>query len=83
MNFLLQIVLLSMKRILIQNVLGNFRNISLFIFSLFLYRHIELTSTVANTKYIFTTIKYGSMAQGKIGFNTLQVRYYFFEIKKE
>jgi hypothetical protein len=43
----------------------------------FLYRHIELSSNVSTSKYVFTITKYGLMAQGKIAFNTLQVRLLF------
>ncbi len=38
-----------------------------------IHRHIELSSNVANAKFVFTVINYGSMSQGKIGFNNLQV----------
>jgi len=30
---------------------------------------------VTNIKFVFTTVPYGAMPQGKIGFNTLQVRH--------
>ncbi|CAF4015477.1 unnamed protein product [Rotaria sordida] len=45
-------------------------------------RHIELSSGVTNTKYVFTIIKYGSMSQGKIGFNTLQRRWAGIELDR-
>ncbi len=67
--------------ILIQNVLG-IRNLdklfNKYHREYFLYRHIELSSNVSATKYVFTITKYESMAQGKIGFSTLQVRLSFF-----
>ncbi|CAF1390485.1 unnamed protein product [Rotaria magnacalcarata] len=45
-------------------------------------RHIELSSSITNTKFIFTIIKYGSMSQGKIGFNTLQRRWAGIELDR-
>jgi len=48
-------------------------------------RHVELSSSITNTKFVFTVIKYGSMSQGKIGFNNLQVnilkKIYFYNKK--
>ena len=74
-----------MKEILIQNVFGDFQiflSISHAISSF--YRHIEISSHVANQKFVFTTVPYGSMSQGKIGFNTLQVRLFkIFQSKKQ
>jgi len=73
-------MLLLMKKILIQNALGN-RNFDKLLNKYhrehFLYRHIELSSNVSSTKYVFTITKYGLMPQGKIAFNTLQVRLLF------
>ncbi|CAM4854521.1 unnamed protein product [Rotaria socialis] len=45
-------------------------------------RHIELSSNVTTTKYIFTIEKYGPMPQGKIGFNTLQRRWAGIELDR-
>ncbi len=74
-------MLLLVKKILIQNVFGN-RNFDKLFNKYnrehFLYRHIELSSNVSATKYVFTITKYESMAQGKIGFSKLQVRLLFF-----
>jgi hypothetical protein len=65
-----------MKEILIQNVFGNFEIFTYVLQELLCFhRHIELSSSVTNIKFVFTTVPYGSMPQGKIGFNTLQVRH--------
>lgn len=59
----------------IQNGLGKISFTFLFAHRNFrsFKRHIELTSPINNVKYIFTTVKYAAISQGKIGFNTLQV----------
>lgn len=38
-----------------------------------LFRHIELSSNVASSKFVFTVTPFGGMPQGRVGFNTLQV----------
>ena len=76
MNYPIPIVLLLARKMLTRNVFGKksiFQELIQIYFS-GSYRHIELSSTVSATKYVFTTTKYGLMTQGKIGFNTLQVR---------
>jgi len=66
-----------MKEILIQNVFGNFESFTYVLQELVCFhRHIELSSNVTNIKFVFTTVPYGAMPQGKIGFNTLQVRHF-------
>ncbi|CAF1205720.1 unnamed protein product [Adineta steineri] len=45
-------------------------------------RHIELSSSVTNAKFVFTVVQYGSMPQGKIGFNTLQRRWAGIELDR-
>jgi len=40
-------------------------------------RHVELISSVSTSKYVFTIKPYPALPSGKIGFNTLQVRAYF------
>jgi hypothetical protein len=66
-----------MKEILIQNVSGNFEIFAYVLQELLsFHRHIELSSSVTNIKFVFTTVPYGAMPQGKIGFNTLQVRHF-------
>ena len=40
----------------------------------FLFRHIELSSKVTPSKYVFTIKKYDSIRPGRIAFNVLQVR---------
>lgn len=69
-----------MKRILILNVFGKNFDLDFFL-SEDIFRHVELSSGVTNSKFIFTLMKYGSMSAGKIGFNTLQVRNAF--VRKE
>jgi hypothetical protein len=43
---------------------------------IFLYRHVEISSNKTDTKFVFTIRKDESMPQGKIGFDTFQVRFY-------
>ncbi|CAF2409567.1 unnamed protein product [Rotaria sp. Silwood2] len=45
-------------------------------------RHIELSSSITSTKFVFTIIKDGSISQGKIGFNTLQRRWAGIELDR-
>ncbi|UJR28787.1 hypothetical protein I4U23_010013 [Adineta vaga] len=45
-------------------------------------RHIELSSNVTPTKYVFTVTKYNAMPQGKIAFNTLQRRWAGIELDR-